>query len=132
MGKRRVGCSVDGAYFSAGLLEQGTPGEIYNVTAGQEQTNRQMAQWILDILKRPRDLIRQVKDRPGHDRRYALDAAKIESKLAWRPKVALEDGIRSTIEWYRQHRTWWERIKTGEYRHYYAKWYGGRLKATAE
>lgn len=110
------------------VLEQGIPGEIYNISASQEQTNQQMAEQVLDILNKPRNLIRHVKDRPGHDRRYALNATKIKSKLGWQPSIPLDKGLRSTVAWYQDHRGWWERIKSGEYRSYYEQWYGGRLK----
>lgn len=110
------------------VLEQGSPGESYNIGASQEQTNEQMTERILNILNKVRSLIRYVSDRPGHDRRYALDTTKIRSKLGWQPAIPLEDGLRATIAWYRDHRGWWERIKTGEYRNYYAQWYGKRLE----
>lgn len=109
------------------VLGQGTPGEIYHISGGQEQTNQRMAEWILDILHKPRSLIRHVKERPGHDRRYALDATKIKSELGWQPTIPLDEGLRATITWYCEHRGWWERIKTGEYRNYYTQWYGDRL-----
>jgi dTDP-glucose 4,6-dehydratase len=103
------------------------PGEIYHVSADAEQTNQFMAEWILDMLGKPRELIRPVADRPGHDRRYALNASKIRA-LGWQPSVPLEKGLSSTIDWYRGQRKWWERLKTGEYRNYYKEMYGQRLK----
>lgn len=109
------------------VLEQGVPGEIYNVSAGQEQTNRRIAESILDVVNKPRTLIQHVKDRPGHDRRYAMDATKIHSELGWQPQILLDDGLRSTVAWYQEHRGWWERIKSGEYWSYYEQWYGERL-----
>lgn len=109
------------------VLEDGTPGEIYNITAGQEQTNHYMAEHVLDILNKPRSLIRHVKDRPGHDRRYALDAAKLKGELRWKSSILLDEGLRTTIVWYQDHRHWWERIKTGEYSTYYTAWYGERF-----
>ncbi|MEE9145186.1 MAG: dTDP-glucose 4,6-dehydratase [Candidatus Binatia bacterium] len=108
------------------VLEQGTTGEVYNVSADQEQTNQQMAEWMFDILQKPRDLIRHVQDRPGHDRRYGLDATKIRSELGWQPSISLYQGLKDTIRWYREHRDWWERIKSGEYRNYYKQMYGNR------
>ena len=110
------------------VLERGVPGEIYNISAGQEQTNNCMAEWVLKILNKPRSLIHHVKDRPGHDRRYALDSAKIRSELEWQPSMPLDQGLRSTVVWYQDHRGWWERIKAGEYQSYYQQWYGERLK----
>jgi dTDP-glucose 4,6-dehydratase len=109
------------------VLDHGSVGEIYNISAGREESNERMASRLLDLLGKPKTLIRYVEDRPGHDRRYALDGAKIHGELGWRPKVSLAEGLQSTIDWYRDHRSWWERIKTGEYRDYYARWYGKRL-----
>ena len=109
------------------VLEQGRPGEIYNISAGGEKTNQQMAEWVLQLLGKPHELIRHVKDRPGHDRRYAVNASKLRSELGWRPMIDLESGLRGTIDWYRRERGWWERIKSGEYRNYYTQLYGERL-----
>jgi dTDP-glucose 4,6-dehydratase len=108
-------------------LDRGSAGEIYNISAGQEETNERMAFRVLDLLGKPQTLIRYVEDRPGHDRRYALDATKIENELGWKPTVSLENGLQATFSWYRDHRSWWQRIKTGEYRDYYARWYGKRF-----
>jgi len=112
------------------VLEYGVPGEIYNVSADGEQTNQFMAEWVLDIVGKPRELIRYVEDRPGHDRRYSLSASKIRA-LGWQPSIPLEQGLASTIDWYRSQRAWWERIKSGEYRKYYSEMYGRRLKSQA-
>jgi dTDP-glucose 4,6-dehydratase len=109
------------------VLEQGSPGEIYNISASGEKTNLQMAEWILQLLEKPQELICFVKDRPGHDRRYAVNASKIRRELGWQPIIGLETGLRSTIDWYRRERGWWERIKSGEYRKYYSQIYGERL-----
>jgi dTDP-glucose 4,6-dehydratase len=112
------------------VLEYGVPGEVYNVSADGEQPNQFMAEWVLDILGKPRQLIRHVEDRPGHDRRYALEASKIRG-LGWQPYISLDQGLSSTIDWYRNQRAWWERIKSGEYRKYYFEMYGRRLKSQA-
>jgi dTDP-glucose 4,6-dehydratase len=109
------------------VLEHGVPGEVYNVSADGERMNQMMAEWILDVLGKPRELIRHVEDRPGHDRRYSLNASKIRS-VGWQPSISLEQGLSSTIDWYRSQRAWWERIKSGEYRNYYLEMYGQRLK----
>lgn len=114
------------------VLEEGIPGEIYNISAGQEQTNSCMAELVLEMLKKPQSLIHHVKDRPGHDRRYALDSTKIRSAFGWQPSIPLNEGLQSTVVWYQEHRGWWERIKTGEYRSYYEQWYGERLKRGIE
>lgn len=114
------------------VLEAGIPGEIYNISAGQEQTNRLMAKLVLKILNKPQSLIQHVKDRPGHDRRYGLDSTKIRGKLGWQPSIPLNQGLCSTAAWYQDHRDWWERIKGGEYQSYYRQWYGERLKDRPE
>jgi dTDP-glucose 4,6-dehydratase len=111
------------------VLEHGVPGEIYNVSADGGRTNQFMAESVLDILGKRRELIRYVEDRPGHDRRYSLSSKKINS-LGWRPSIPLEQGLSSTIDWYRNQKSWWKRIKSGEYRKYYSQMYGQRLKQT--
>jgi len=110
------------------VLEHGLPGEVYNISAGEERVNRFMAEWILAALGKSPQLLRHVEDRPGHDRRYALNAVKIR-RLGWQPSISLERGLSSTIDWYRSERGWWERIKSGEYRNYYLEMYGQRLKS---
>jgi dTDP-glucose 4,6-dehydratase len=113
------------------VLEHGVPGEIYNISADDgERTNQFMAEWVLDILDKPRELIRHVEDRPGHDRRYSLGYRKIYS-LGWRPSISLEQGLSGTIDWYRNQKSWWQRIKSGEYRKYYSEMYDQRLKCQA-
>jgi dTDP-glucose 4,6-dehydratase len=112
------------------VLEHGVPGEVYNISADGEQMNQFMAEWILNVLGKPHKLIRHVEDRPGHDRRYSLNASKIRG-LGWHPSIPLEQGLSSTIDWYRRERSWWERIKSGEYRKYYSEVYGQRLKSQA-
>jgi dTDP-glucose 4,6-dehydratase len=108
------------------VLHQGQEGEVYNVGGRSEQTNLSVVQSILDHLEKPHSLIRFVKDRPGHDRRYAIDFSKIERDLKWRPQVTFEEGIRLTVEWYQEHRPWWRKIKTGEYMNYYKRMYENR------
>jgi dTDP-glucose 4,6-dehydratase len=85
-----------------------------------------VAKTILDRLEKPHSLLRFVTDRPGHDRRYAIDFSKIERELGWRPSVSFEEGIRLTVEWYLIHREWWKKIKTGEYLDYYNRMYRDR------
>lgn len=109
------------------MLDAGAPGEIYNISAGREETNLRMAARVLDLVGRPAGLIRHVDDRPGHDRRYALDTTKIRRELGWKPTVSLEEGLAATLSWYREHRQWWECIKAGEYREHYQRWYAKRL-----
>ena len=108
------------------VLHQGQEGEVYNVGGGSERTNLSVVQTILDHLGKPHSLIRFVKDRPGHDRRYAIDFSKIERDLKWRPRVSFEEGIRLTVDWYLEHRPWWRKIKSGEYMNYYKRMYENR------
>jgi dTDP-glucose 4,6-dehydratase len=107
-------------------LEQGRGGEIYNIGSDNEWPNIQIVGRLLEILEKPRELIEHVKDRPGHDRRYAIDSAKARAELAWSPRIPFPDGLRRTVEWYLQNRGWWERVRTGDYRTYYDRNYGAR------
>jgi len=107
-------------------LELGRGGEVYNVGCDNEWPNLQIVGRLLDILGKARDLIEHVRDRPGHDRRYAIDSAKANRELGWAPRIAFADGLLSTVEWYVKNRGWWERVRTGEYRTYYDRNYGAR------
>jgi dTDP-glucose 4,6-dehydratase len=109
-----------------GALEKGSAGEVYNVGSDNEWSNIQIVTRLLEILGKPRELIEHVKDRPGHDRRYAIDAAKVRGELGWAPRIAFSDGLAQTVDWYVQNRGWWERVRTGEYRTYYERNYGAR------
>jgi dTDP-glucose 4,6-dehydratase len=109
------------------VLERGKIGEIYNVSANGEQTNLSMAHQVLRLMEKPESLLRSVTDRPGHDRRYALDASKLREKVGWAPYVSFSDGLSMTIHWYRENKNWWQRIKNGAYQAYYEQQYGGRL-----
>ena len=104
------------------MLERGAPGEVYNIGAGNERRNTEITRLILDRLNKPTTLIRHVQDRPGHDRRYALDCSKIRA-LGWAPRVPFEQGLEQTIAWYTENRSWWQPIKTGEYLQYYRAHY---------
>ena len=108
------------------VLHHGRAGEIYNIGGESERTNLEVAETILDHLGKPRSLLRFVTDRPGHDRRYAIDFSKIEKKLRWRPSISFEEGIRQTITWYQGQQEWWQEIKTGEYLNYYRRMYENR------
>ena len=105
-------------------VETGQSGAIYNVGARNEQRNLDVVREILRQLGKPDSLIQFVKDRPGHDRRYAMDPARIETELGWRPQVPFDAGLSRTIRWYGEHADWWRRIKDGSYREFYEKWYG--------
>jgi dTDP-glucose 4,6-dehydratase len=109
------------------IRQHGQIGAIYNIGACCERTNLELAELLLDILHKPRSLIRFVADRPGHDRRYALDTTKLEKELGWRPAIGFEEGIRATVRWYKEHPSWVERIRGGEYIDYYQRQYGSRL-----
>ena len=108
------------------VLHRGKEGEVYNVGGRSEKPNLGVAKAILDRLGRSDSLIRFVTDRPGHDRRYAIDFSKIERELGWKPLVSFEEGIRLTVEWYQARREWWKKIKTGEYLDYYNRMYKDR------
>ncbi|KPJ70940.1 MAG: spore coat protein [Planctomycetes bacterium DG_20] len=108
------------------VLEGGRPGAVYNIGARSERFNIDVVKAILGELDKPESLVRLVEDRPGHDRRYAIDPTRIETELGWRPEVAFEDGLARTIQWYREHEDWWRRVKDGSYREFYDTWYGGR------
>ncbi|MCX5865900.1 MAG: dTDP-glucose 4,6-dehydratase [Proteobacteria bacterium] len=109
------------------VLEKGKPGEVYNVGGGNEWTNIEIVKLILETLGKPDSLIKHVADRPGHDRRYAIDFTRIERELGWRPRVNFAQGIKDTINWYVKNKSWWGRIKSGEYQKYYEKTYGWRI-----
>jgi dTDP-glucose 4,6-dehydratase len=102
----------------------GQVAEVYNIGGRCECTNLELTHRLLEIMGKPRTLIRYVKDRPGHDRRYAIDCQKIERELGWRPAIAFEDGLRETVRWYREHPDWIANIRTGEYLKYYQRQYG--------
>jgi dTDP-glucose 4,6-dehydratase len=108
------------------VLHEGAPGEIYNVGGGDEHQNIDVAGQIIELVGADRALLRRVPDRPGHDRRYSVDSSKLRS-LGWAPQKQFADGLRETVEWYRDNRAWWEPIKSGEYRAYYERQYAGRL-----
>lgn len=108
---------------------KGRSGEIYNIGARNERRNIDVIRSILKLLGRPDSLIRYVEDRPGHDRRYAINPQKVEKEIGWKPRVSWEEGLQKTIEWYLSNQGWLERVLDGSYREYYRKNYGARLSA---
>jgi dTDP-glucose 4,6-dehydratase len=109
-------------------LEKAKAGSVYNVSAGTPQPNLKIVRTILQHLGKPESLMKYVKDRPGHDRRYALDSSKIQRELGWSPKVNFEDGIRRTIDWYLANSAWLDHARSGEYRNYYDRHYTNRAE----
>ncbi len=109
------------------VLREGEAGEIYNVGGGDERENQEVAQRIVELTECDPALVRTVDDRPGHDRRYSLDTTKLRG-LGWKPGHSFEDGVAETVSWYREHRDWWEPLKSGEYRAYYEAQYAERLR----
>jgi dTDP-glucose 4,6-dehydratase len=108
------------------VLLQGAAGEIYNIGGGDERENIEVAGRLLELTGADRSLLRSVPDRPGHDRRYSVDSAKLRA-LGWSPQTPFEIGLRETVSWYRENRSWWEPIKSGDYRQYYERQYAERL-----
>jgi dTDP-glucose 4,6-dehydratase len=108
------------------VFEKGKSGEVYNIGANNEMPNINIIKLILKILGKPETLIQYVKDRPGHDRRYAIDASKIENELGWKPSFNFETAIDYTIKWYLENQKWWERIISGDYQKYYSLQYSAK------
>jgi len=108
------------------VLEKAPPGEIYNIGGCNEKANLEVIEIILQRLNKPRTLIRHVKDRPGHDRRYAIDASRIISDVGWKPSVTFEEGMARTIDWYLANDEWLAHVISGDYQNYYQSMYGNR------
>ena len=108
------------------VLENGKIGNVYNIGASQEMKNIEIVKLILNILGKDESLIEYVKDRPGHDRRYAIDSSKIQNELGWTPDYKFEQAIQDTVKWYVENKNWWERIISGDYQKYYANLYGNK------
>ena len=109
------------------ILEKGKVGEVYNIGGHNERTNLEVVKTILKALDKPESLIKFVTDRPGHDRRYAIDPTKMETELGWKPQYVFDTGMKQTIQWYLDNKEWWEHIISGEYSQYFEKMYGERL-----
>lgn len=108
------------------IIHNGKVGEVYNVGGHNEKRNIDIVRIICQELGKPESLIVHVEDRKGHDRRYAIDPAKIHRELGWLPETKFEDGIKKTIKWYLEHKKWWQDIINGEYQEYYAMMYGSK------
>lgn len=108
------------------IIRKGKIGEVYNIGGHNERTNLEVVKTIIKELGKSEDLIEFVTDRPGHDRRYAIDPTKVHNELGWLPATKFDDGIKKTIDWYLTHKSWWEKIISGEYKDYYDKMYKNR------
>ncbi len=113
------------------VLEHGVSGETYNVPGDNERSNREVVAALLDVLGKPWSLVRRVEDRPGHDRRYAMDASRLAA-LGWTNRMPFDEGLAATVAWYRDHEEWWRPIKSGEWSDYYERQYGARLAGSSE
>lgn len=108
------------------IIRQGRVGEVYNIGGHNEKTNLEVVKTIIKEFGKGEELKTFVKDRSGHDRRYANDPAKIHCELDWLPQTSFVEGIKKTIKWYLDNEDWWQRIISGEYQNYYTKMYGDR------
>ena len=106
------------------IIQKGKIGETYCIGGNSEKPNIEITKKIIELMGKSEDSIEYVKDRPGHDRRYAIDFSKIKNELGWTPKVSFEEGLQKTIEWYKNNESWWKNIKSGDYQKYYEKQYG--------
>jgi dTDP-glucose 4,6-dehydratase len=107
------------------VIQKGRKGEIYNIGGNNERTNIEIVKEILRLMGEPEDRIRFVKDRLGHDRRYAIDSSRIRQDLGWTHRISFEEGLADTVRWYKDRSSWWKKIRTGEYLKYYEATYGG-------
>ncbi len=105
------------------IIHKGKMGETYCVGGDSEKTNFEIVEEMLKLLNKDESMIEFVKDRPGHDRRYSVDFSKIKNELGWEPQISFEDGMKKTVEWYKENKEWWQRCKSGEYKEYYKKQY---------
>ncbi len=106
------------------IIQKGRPGETYCLGSNQEISNLDLTKKILKLMNRGEEMIAYVQDRPGHDLRYAMDYAKAKTELGWRPVINFDDGLKKTIAWYQDNKSWWQKIKSGEYQEYYRQQYG--------
>jgi len=106
------------------IIQKGKIGETYCIGGNSEKTNLEIVKKILELLNKGEEMIEYVKDRPGHDRRYAIDFSKIKAELDWQPQTSFEEGMRKTVDWFKNNEDWWKKIKSGEYLKYYEEQYG--------
>ncbi len=106
------------------ILQKGKSGETYCLGGGNQPTNLELTKKLIHLLDRDESFIEFVKDRPGHDRRYDVDYSKAKHELGWEPQVSLDEGLKKTVDWYKEHQEWVARCKSGEYMKYYDEWYG--------
>ena len=107
------------------VLRGGRPGEVYNIGGGNERTNLEVVRAVLGVLGKPESLISHIEDRPGHDRRYSMDASKVQAELGWSARMGFKQGIEATVQWYVDNAEWLESVASGEYREFYSAWYSG-------
>jgi dTDP-glucose 4,6-dehydratase len=122
---------ADHAAAIAHVLAHGVAGETYNVSGDNERTNRDVVATLLECLGKPWSLVRRVEDRPGHDRRYAMDGSKLAA-LGWTAAMPFEQGLAATVDWYQRNEAWWRAIKSGDWHDYYSRQYGARLAGSRE
>jgi len=109
------------------IATKGRDGEVYNIGTGFRVPNIEITKKLLALTGRDESFIEHVKDRPGHDRRYAINSQKLRTELGWEPKTSFDDGLAKTVEWYKNNRSWWEPVRSGDYLKYYEEWYGKKL-----
>ena len=107
-------------------MRKGNPGEVYNIGTGYRVPNMEVVKQMLDLTGRGEEALEYVADRPGHDRRYAVNSNKLRTELGWEPQVSFEEGLVKTVEWYKNNPDWINRCRTGEYKEYYQKQYGNK------
>ncbi len=117
---------IDHARGIQASMERGKAGEVYNFGGDAERENIDVVKQILGLVGKDESLIEYVTDRPGHDRRYAMDSRKAHKELGWQPEFTFEDGLKATVDWYLANKSWWERVRSGAYQAYYETQYGGR------
>ena len=117
---------LDNAEAIDRVLHKGKEGEVYNIGAGYESTNISLIKTVVKLMNKPESLITYIKDRPGHDKRYAIDPSKTMNTLGWSPRTSLDSGLKTTIDWYVKNQEWWQRVKSGDYMKYYEKNYSAK------